>query len=144
MTTSRRQAIKKEAKFPGYAKIVSVLLVAEFVGTFESAMIFIALPSMMHEFNVDAAAVGWAATAFLLVAAASAAVCGRLGDMYGRKKLLAIVLAISVVGSIISFTFGTLGGVILGRALQGVAGATLPLCLGLARQELPQQKVPNV
>ncbi|MGH3654458.1 MFS transporter [Glutamicibacter sp.] len=144
MTMSGRHDPPKTAKFPGYAKVVSVLLVAEFVGTFESAMIFIALPSMMHEFNVDTAAIGWAATAFLLVAAASAAVCGRLGDMYGRKKLLAIVLAISVVGSIISFTFGSLEGVILGRALQGVAGATLPLCLGLARQELPQDKVPNV
>ncbi|GGL86354.1 MFS transporter [Glutamicibacter protophormiae] len=144
MASSGQHASPKTAKFPGYAKIVSVLLVAEFVGTFESAMIFIALPSMMHEFNVDAAAIGWAATAFLLVAAASAAVCGRLGDMYGRKKLLAIVLAISVVGSIISFTFGSLEGVILGRALQGVAGATLPLCLGLARQELPKERVPNV
>ncbi len=144
MASSGQHASPKTAKFPGYAKIVSVLLVAEFVGTFESAMIFIALPSMMHEFNVDAAAIGWAATAFLLVAAASAAVCGRLGDMYGRKKLLAIVLSISVVGSIISFTFGSLEGVILGRALQGVAGATLPLCLGLARQELPKERVPNV
>src|SRR5690606_6728416 len=55
----------------GTIGVVTVLMVAEFVGTFESAMIFIALPSLMSEFNADAAAVGWAATAFLLVAAAS-------------------------------------------------------------------------
>ena len=144
MTRSGQQATQRATRFPGYAKIVSVLLVAEFVGTFESAMIFIALPNLMHDFNVDAAAAGWAVTAFLLVAAASAAICGRLGDIYGRKKLLVIVLSISVLGSIISFSFGTLGGVILGRALQGAAGATLPLCLGLARQELPKAKVPHV
>ncbi len=132
------------SRFPGYAKIISVLLVAEFVGTFESAMIFIALPNLMKEFEANAAAVGWAVTAFLLVAAASAAICGRLGDIYGRKKLLVIVLTISVVGSIVSFSFGSLEGVIVGRALQGAAGATLPLCLGLAREKLPKQKVPNV
>lgn len=131
-------------RFPGYVKIISVLLVAEFVGTFESAMIFIALPNLMTEFNADAAAVGWAVTAFLLVAAAAAAICGRLGDIYGRKKLLAIVLVISVVGSVASFSFGSLEGVILGRALQGTAGATLPLCLGIAREALPKAKVPNV
>lgn len=128
----------------GTIGVVTVLMVAEFVGTFESAMIFIALPSLMSEFNADAAAVGWAATAFLLVAAASAAICGRLGDMYGRKKMLVAVLAISVLGSIVSFSFGSLEGVIAGRALQGTAGATLPLCLGIARESLPEKKVPGV
>ncbi|RAX48048.1 MFS transporter [Arthrobacter sp. AQ5-05] len=144
MALTRQQRESPKASMPGYAKIIAVLLVAEFVGTFESAMIFIALPSLMHDFQADAAAVGWAVTAFLLVAAASAAICGRLGDIYGRKKLLVIVLLISVVGSIVSFSFGSLEGVIIGRALQGAAGATLPLCLGLARESLPKAKVPGV
>lgn len=144
MALTRQQQEPSTAGIPGYAKVIAVLLVAEFVGTFESAMIFIALPSLMADFNADAAAVGWAVTAFLLVAAASAAICGRLGDIYGRKKLLVIVLLISVVGSIVSFSFGSLEGVIIGRALQGAAGATLPLCLGLARESLPKAKVPGV
>lgn len=128
---------------PGYAKIITVLIATELVGTFESAMIFIAIPSLMAEFEADAATTGWAATAFLLVAAASAAICGRLGDVYGRKRLLVIVLTISIVGSIISFSLGTLEGVIIGRALQGAAGATLPLGLGIAREALPKAKVPG-
>ena len=126
-----------------YAKIITVLIATELVGTFESAMIFIALPSLMAEFQTDAATAGWAATSFLLVAAASAAICGRLGDIYGRKKMLVIVLCISVVGSIISFTAGTIEGVILGRAFQGAAGATLPLGLGIARAGIEKDKVPG-
>lgn len=144
MASTRQKQEPSTATIPGYAKIITVLLVAEFVGTFESAMIFIALPSLMSDFDADAASAGWAVTAFLLVAAASAAICGRLGDIYGRKKLLVIVLLISVLGSVISFSFGSLEGVILGRALQGAAGATLPLCLGLARESLPRAKVPGV
>lgn len=144
MALTRQQQEPSSARIPGYAKIIAVLLIAEFVGTFESAMIFIALPSLMADFSADAASVGWAVTAFLLVAAASAAICGRLGDIYGRKKLLVIVLMISVMGSVISFSFGSLEGVIIGRALQGAAGATLPLCLGLARETLPHMKVPGV
>ncbi|WP_427004893.1 MFS transporter [Pseudarthrobacter sp. H2] len=128
---------------PGYAKIITVLIATELVGTFESAMIFIALPRLMVKFEADAATAGWAATAFLLVAAASAAICGRLGDVYGRKRLLVIVLSISIVGSIISFSSGTLEGVIIGRAFQGAAGATLPLGLGIAREALPKAKVPG-
>lgn len=74
-------------RVPGYAKIITVLIATELVGTFESAMIFIALPSLMNEFEADAATAGWAATAFLLVAAASAAICGRLGDV-DRKSVV--------------------------------------------------------
>ncbi|GGL86359.1 MFS transporter [Glutamicibacter protophormiae] len=126
-----------------YAKIITVLIATELVGTFESAMIFIALPSLMAEFQTDAATAGWAATSFLLVAAASAAICGRLGDIYGRKKMLVIVLGISLVGSIISFTAGSIEGVIIGRAFQGAAGATLPLGLGIARAGIEKDKVPG-
>lgn len=144
MALTRQPRKTSSVRIPGYAKAIAVLLVAEFVGTFESAMIYIALPSLMVDFNADAASVGWAVTAFLLVAAASAAICGRLGDIYGRKKLLVLVLLISVLGSVISFSFGSLEGIIIGRALQGAAGATLPLCLGLARETLPPVKVPGV
>ncbi|MGH3654459.1 MFS transporter [Glutamicibacter sp.] len=126
-----------------YAKIITVLIATELVGTFESAMIFIAFPSLMAEFQTDAATAGWAATSFLLVAAASAAICGRLGDIYGRKKMLVIVLFISVIGSVISFTAGSIEGVILGRAFQGAAGATLPLGLGIARAGIEKDKVPG-
>lgn len=130
-------------KAASYATIITVLIATELVGTFESAMIFIAIPSLMAEFNADAATAGWAATSFLLVAAASAAICGRLGDVYGRKRMLIIVMSISIVGSIISFTSGSLAGVIIGRAFQGAAGATLPLGLGIARESLPKEKVPG-
>lgn len=130
-------------KVASYATIITVLIATELVGTFESAMIFIAIPRLMSEFNADAATTGWAATSFLLVAAAAAAICGRLGDVYGRKRMLIIVMAISIVGSIISFSSGTLTGVIIGRAFQGAAGATLPLGLGIARESLQKEKVPG-
>ncbi|MFD6860095.1 MFS transporter [Rhodococcus sp. NPDC060090] len=122
--------------------IVAVLIAVEIISAFETSMMYAALPTFTEIFNTDASAVGWSVTAFLLVAAASAAVCGRLGDMYGRERVLIIVLICAAVGSIVSMAFGTLWGVILGRAIQGVAGAILPLCIGLAREHLPAKKVP--
>lgn len=143
MASFLQKQTPRSVKTAGYATIITVLIATELVGTFESAMIFIAIPSLMHEFNADAATAGWAATSFLLVAAASAAICGRLGDVYGRKKMLVIVMSISIIGSIISFSSGSLAGVIIGRAFQGAAGATLPLGLGIARESLPKEKVPG-
>jgi MFS family permease len=122
--------------------IITVLIVADIVSSVEQSMMLVALPRLMEAFEANAADVSWVITAFLLVAAVSAAVCGRLGDIYGRRKLLIILLLISVVGSIVSITTGTLAGVVAGRAIQGVVGGILPLCFGLAREHLQPKRVP--
>jgi len=122
--------------------VVAVLIAVEVISAFEASMMYAALPTFGRIFEADASALGWTVTAFLLVAAASAAVCGRLGDMYGRERVLLIVLVCAAAGSIVSVAFGTLEAIIVGRAIQGVAGAILPLCIGLAREHLPASKVP--
>ncbi|MET4046533.1 MFS family permease [Rhodococcus sp. UYP5] len=124
------------------AVIILVLSLIEVISAFETSMVFAAIPTIIRDFDSDAATVGWAVTAFLLVAAASAAVCGRLGDMYGRERVLIIVLAIATFGSLFSAIGDSVGAIIGGRAIQGVAGAILPLCIGLARAHLPNVKVP--
>ena len=125
------------------AVIVGVLILADVVSSFESAMMLLAIPRLMAAFQASAADVSWVITAFLLVASASAAICGRLGDIFGRRRLLVILLLISAAGSVVSIASGSLAGVIVGRAIQGVAGGILPLCFGLAREHLPRKKVPT-
>lgn len=122
--------------------IVSVLIAVEIISAFETSMMFAAIPTLITEFDSNASTVGWAVTAFLLVSAASAAVCGRLGDMYGRERILMVLLAVAALGSIVSAVGDSLTSIIIGRAIQGVAGAILPLCIGLAREHLPASRVP--
>jgi MFS family permease len=122
--------------------IVAVLIAVEIISAFETSMMFAAVPTLITEFDSDATTVGWSVTAFLLVAAASAAVCGRLGDMYGRERVLIVLLFLAALGSLISVLGGSLASIIAGRTIQGVAGAILPLCLGIAREHLPAPKVP--
>ncbi len=122
--------------------IVSVLIAVEIISAFETSMMFAAIPTLITEFDSDASTVGWAVTAFLLVSAASAAVCGRLGDMYGRERILMVLLAVAALGSIVSAVGDSLTSIIIGRAIQGVAGAILPLCIGLAREHLPPPASP--
>ncbi|HSW04935.1 MFS transporter [Aquabacterium sp.] len=120
--------------------LMLALVLAEIVSAVESTMIFAALRVFNREFG-NPVAVGWTITAFLLVAAGSAAVCARLGDMYGRRKLLLWSIALAGLGSVISAMSTGAAGVIAGRAVQGLAGAVLPLCFGLVRQHLPAPQV---
>lgn len=122
--------------------VIAVLVAVEIISAFETSMVYAAIPTFIAEFHSNAATVGWAVTAFLLVAAASAAVCGRLGDMYGRERVLIVLLAAAALGSTVSAVGDSIGSIIAGRAIQGVAGAILPLCIGLAREHLPATRVP--
>ena len=104
-------------------------------------MIFAALRTFNAEFG-DPVMVGWIVTAFLLGAAASASLCSRLGDMFGRRRMLLGVLVVAGAGSLVSASATGIVGVIVGRAIQGVSGAVLPLCFGLVRENLPPARVP--
>lgn len=110
---------------PGSTVILMVLIVAEIVSAFESVMMYTALTTMNRMYH-DPVGVGWVITAFLLVGAASAAVGGRLGDIYGRGRILIAMLVAATIGSLISAWAPSLNWVIFGRAIQGLAGAIFP------------------
>ncbi|GAA1967925.1 MFS transporter [Agromyces allii] len=115
------------------AFVIAVLMLVAVVSSFESTMMYTALPSLITEFDSTESAVSWVLTGFLLVGAASAAISGRLGDIFGRKRVLIILLVASIAGSVISLVSNDIQGVILGRAVQGLAGGLLPLCFGIIR-----------
>ncbi|MET0271773.1 MAG: MFS transporter, partial [Phenylobacterium sp.] len=101
-------------------------------------MVFTALKSVMEEYGRPAT-VGWLVTSYLLMSAASSAICGRLGDLFGRRTVLLTVLGLAGAGSVVSALSPSLEGVILGRFLQGFSGALLPLTIGLTREHVPQK-----
>ena len=75
-------------------KLLAVLLAAEFTSTFELSMLFSGMKALIEVFK-SPVRVGWLFTSFLLVSSAAAAICGRLGDLYGRRWLLLVVLALA-------------------------------------------------
>jgi MFS family permease len=103
-------------------------------------MIYVAL-SPLYAVYGDPIRVGWLITAFTLTAGASAAIGGRLGDLYGRRRMLIVMLAIGFAGSMLSALSEDLVIVIIGRALQGVTMAILPLCFGILREHLEPRQI---
>ena len=66
---------------------------------------------------------------------------GRLGDMYGKEKVLLAVLGVFALGSFVCAIGGSIGVLILGRAIQGAGGAIFPLAFGIIRDEFPRERV---
>ena len=138
----RKPGTLQNLKRPGFAAVVTVLILAEVVSAFELSMMYVTLPTLIREFHVDASTVAWVVTAYLLVSASAGVMGGRFGDMYGRRKVMVIVLLIACAGSVVSLIGGSLGMIILGRAIQGTAGALMGLAFGLAREHMAKERIP--
>jgi EmrB/QacA subfamily drug resistance transporter len=102
-----------------------------------------ALPQIQSSLHTSESAVGWVLTAFLLSASVATPIIGRLGDMYGKERLLMIVLLTLALGTLISAIASSLWLMILGRVIQGVGGGIFPLAFSIIRDEFPNERVPG-
>jgi EmrB/QacA subfamily drug resistance transporter len=100
-----------------------------------------ALPEIQHALHTSENGVSWVLTAYLLSASIATPVIGRLGDMYGKERLLVIVLALLSVGTVVSALSTTLAVMLVGRVIQGAAGGIFPLAFGIIRDEFPRERV---
>src|SRR5438093_13224370 len=102
-----------------------------------------ALGDLQRALGASASGIAWMVTAYLLVASIATPIFGRLGDMFGKQRLLAIALALFAVGSVVAGLADSLPLMIVGRGLQGLGGGVFPLSFGIIRDEFPKHKVPT-
>jgi EmrB/QacA subfamily drug resistance transporter len=124
-----------------YGLTLAVLAVAGLSFALLQTMVAPALPAIQAEFGASTPAVTWVLTVYLLTASIFTPVLGRLGDMFGKERLLVIVLLVLGAGTLISALSTSLGMLIAGRAVQGAGGAIFPLAFGIIRDEFPRERV---
>src|SRR4051794_2518267 len=100
-----------------------------------------ALPELMHALHTDASGVTWTITGYLVAAAVFTPLIGRLGDIYGKQRLLVIALVTFAVGSVVAAVSADLWIVVAGRVVMGVGGGIFPLCFAIVRDEFPREQV---
>ncbi|GHE77752.1 MFS transporter [Streptomyces spiralis] len=96
------------------------------------------LPQLL---NTSPSNATWVLTSTLLSGAVATPIMGRLGDLYGKRRMLITSLAVMVVGALISAFTSALLPMIVGRTLQGFAMGAIPLGIGLMRDMLPREKL---
>ncbi|MFZ0041857.1 MAG: MFS transporter [Solirubrobacteraceae bacterium] len=121
--------------------ILAVTALAGLAYAMLSSAVIPALPSIQHSLHTTETGVTWLLTGYLLSASVATSIIGRLGDMYGKERLLLITLVILAVGTIISALSTTLLPMIIGRIIQGAGGGIFPLAFGIVRDEFPRDRV---
>jgi EmrB/QacA subfamily drug resistance transporter len=106
-----------------------------------SSAVVPALPTMQRELHTTETGITWLLTGYLLAASVGTSILGRLGDMYGKEKLLLWTLSILSAGTLLGALSSSLPLLIVARVIQGVSGGIFPLAFGIVRDEFPREKV---
>jgi MFS family permease len=109
---------------------------------FIEIMLVPALPGIAMEFPEDAEWVSWVLSSYLLVGAVATPIIGRLGDMYGKKRIMVLSMTIYLMGLLGCAFSWSLTSLIMFRALQGVGMGIFPLAYGIVRDTFPRKLIP--
>jgi EmrB/QacA subfamily drug resistance transporter len=107
----------------------------------DSTVVALALPSIRHDVDASATGLQWMMNGYLLTITVFVVTAGRLGDMFGRKRLFLAGMVVFALGSIVSGAAGDETALIAGRVLQGLGAAPmLPLSLAIVCNAFPAER----
>lgn len=119
------------------ATLAGAGIVASVMGTLLVPLIG-ELPQLLHTTSADAS---WVITMTLLTGAVATPVVGRLGDLHGKRRLLLACVVLLVAGSVICALSNVLVPMLIGRGLQGIGMAIVPLGISTMRDVVPPERL---
>ena len=106
------------------------------------SMVAPALLTIQHDLNTTTSGVAWILSAYLISASVITPIAGRLGDMFGKKRVLVLMLFVLALGTALAGLASSIGLLIVARVIQGAGGAIFPLSFAIIRDEFPAERVP--
>src|SRR5437667_11687661 len=121
--------------------VLLVLTTGFFMIMLDTTIVNVAIPAMSTGLNTTLDEIRWVLNAYILVYAVLLITAGRLGDMFGAKRLFLIGLAVFTLASIGCSLAQSPGQLIFARVIQGVGGAILtPQTLSILTNIFPADK----
>jgi EmrB/QacA subfamily drug resistance transporter len=126
-----------------YNVTFTLLAVAAVAYALLQSLVAPALLTIQHDLDTTTAGAAWILTAYLLSASVVTPIAGRLGDMYGKKRTMVVVLVVLAFGTLLAALATSIGVMIVARVIQGAGGAVFPLSFAIIRDEFPPRRVPQ-
>ena len=138
---AQSEPVRARMSHRGVVSVVT-LVIATLGAALPLSMVAPTLAITADQFGTTAAESSWTLTIVLVVAATTTPVIGRLGDTFGPRQVLLILIPVVMVGLAIAGLASSMGELIAGRTLQGLGGGVFPLAIALARHAVPEAQRP--
>src|SRR5215210_4858571 len=120
--------------------VLVVLLMAGVSFALSQTLVIPALPDIGRSVHASPSAASWILSGFLLSASIAPPIVGKLGDVYGKGRVLTLTLLLFSAGGVVCALSHSIALLIAGRVIQGVAGGVFPLAFGIVRDTFPPQR----
>jgi MFS family permease len=108
---------------------------------YSQTMLIPAIPDIIKEFNISYSSASWILTSYLISGAVMTPIGGKLSDIYGRKKIIVVVMLVYIIGTSLGGLSTDITSLIFSRAIQGISISMLPLAFGMIRDQFPRDKL---
>jgi MFS family permease len=129
-------------KIPAYAwKMLAILSCIATMVMYAETMLIPAIPDLIRDFHVSYSMSSWILTSYLIAGAVMTPIAGKLSDIYGRKKILLIIMVIYALGVSMAGFASDIYFMIFARAIQGIGMSMFPIAFGMIRDQFPREKI---
>ena len=133
--------LKSKRNNPSAWTILAILSSTLLAVMFAETMLLPALPDIMGEFKISYSTSAWIFSAYLIVAAVMTPISGKLSDIYGKKKILLILLAIYTSSILAGGFSNSVSFLLVSRVFQGVSLSAVPVAFSIVRDVFPAKKL---
>ena len=132
---------RKLTRIPSDRARIATLAFTGLIAAFMQTLVTPIFPELPTLLNTTPGNASWVLIATLLAAAITTPISGRLGDMFGKRRMLMILIILMIAGSIISALSNSVIPMIAGRVLQGIGLGTIALSISILRDIIHPQKL---
>jgi MFS family permease len=104
-------------------------------------MLLPAIRDIIGDFDISYTTSSWILTAYLISGAVATPIAGKLSDIYGRKKMVMIILIIYIIGISAGGFSTNISFLLVARVIQGIGISMFPIAFGIIRDQLPKEKL---
>jgi MFS family permease len=104
-------------------------------------MLLPAIPDIIKDFNISYNTSSWILSAYLIAGAVATPIASKISDIYGRKKMVIIIMLFYILGITIGGLSPNIYFLITARVLQGIGIAMFPIAFSIIRDQFPKEKL---
>ncbi len=121
--------------------VLLILGLSVLIAMYGETMLLPAIPDIINEFNISYNTSSWILTAYLISGAVMTPIAGKLSDIYGKKKMVLIILIVYIIGVAIGAWSPDFYIMMASRIIQGIGISMFPIAFGIIRELFPPEKL---
>jgi MFS family permease len=120
---------------------LAILGSALLIAMYGETMLLPAIPDIIQEFDISYNTSSWILSAYLIAGAVATPLVGKLSDIYGRKKMVMIIMIVYIIGITLGGISTNITFLIIARVIQGIGISMFPIAFGIIRDQFPVDKL---